>query len=146
VILSTLLNKTMDTNFTITPYGHEALKRKQAELSRFLSKKSNDYEASQKRIQLVEIQSILEKASVVEFDENTPASVQIGAKVLLENMKNGDKREYTILSRATADPLKGVISNESPLAQKMMGFKLGNTFKFKDIAGTEDSYKIVNIE
>lgn len=133
-------------NTTITPYGHRVLEAKRKELEKCLKKKSNDLEASISRNKLAEIAAILSAAQVVEFDEKNPASVQIGAKVTLENLANGDRREYTVLSRSTADPLKGVISNEAPLAQKMMGFKLGNTFKFKDIAGIEESFKIVNIE
>jgi transcription elongation factor GreA len=136
----------MSDSIAITSYGHKVLSEKAKDLTRALSKKSNDLEASIKRNQLNEIEDVLNKAEIIEFNEKTPASVQLGTKVTLENMRNGDKREYIILTRATADPLKGVISNESPIAQKMMGFKLGNTFKFKDIAGTEESFKIVTIE
>lgn len=136
----------MDKNICITPLGHDVLLKKKKELEFSLKKKSNDLVSSGYRNQLTEITDILNNSTITEFNENIPASVQIGTHVLLENLKNGDKREYIIMTHHTANPLKGVISNESPMAQKMMGFKLGNTFKFKDISGVEDSFKISNIE
>jgi transcription elongation GreA/GreB family factor len=137
----------MDKNILITPYGNDILSTKRKELVRVTRKKSSDRLAiATAEYSLKEINDVLDSAAVTTFDEKIPPSVIIGCKVLLENLKNGDKREYTIMTRSTCNPLKGVISNESPIAQKMMGFKLGNTFKFKDISGVEDSYKIANIE
>lgn len=96
--------------------------------------------------QLEEIDTILENSVVTEFSEKQPPVVQIGSRIVIENLANGVILEYTILSRATADPTKGIISNESPLAEKILGLKLGNTFKFKSVTGSEESYKITKIE
>jgi transcription elongation factor GreA len=133
----------------ITKLAEKALKEKKAFLEGVLSKKPKKAEElhfAQCKIQLEEVNLVMENCEVVEFSQDSPALVIIGSRVTLENLRNGDRREYTILTRSTADPLKGVISNESPLAQKMMGLKLGNTFKFKDLAGIEESYKIITIE
>lgn len=137
----------MGKQISITPLGKEILAGKKKELERAIKgAKSDPILLAKQKMELRETDDLLRSAIVVEFDETTPASVQIGVKVTLENLKNNDKREYIIATGATADPLKGVLSNESPLAQKMLGLKLGNTFKFRDIAGIEDSYKIANIE
>jgi transcription elongation GreA/GreB family factor len=137
----------MNNNILITPYGHRALSSKKKELLKIAAKKNTDPTlVASANHSLKEVEDILDNSVLTIFDENTPVSVIIGCKVLLENLKNGDKQEYTIMTRSTSNPLKGVISNESPIAQKMMGFKLGNTFKFKDISGVEDSFKIANIE
>lgn len=138
----------MNKTIPITPFGFRVLSEKKKELSRFVkkSKSLKDCPALIYQKQLEEVEKLLESSEVVEFDEKRPASVEIGSKITLEDLKTGDKREYTIMSRVAANPLKGVISDESPLAQKMMGFKLGNTFKIKNIDGTEVSYKISNIE
>jgi transcription elongation GreA/GreB family factor len=137
----------MDKNILITPHGHSVLTAKRKELVRTSTKKNADGNiVAAANHDLLEINEVLDNAVITNFDENTPVSVIIGCNVMLENLKNGDKREYTIMTRSTSNPLKGVLSNESPIAQKMMGFKLGNTFKFKDISGVEDSYKIASIE
>jgi transcription elongation GreA/GreB family factor len=139
---------TQKTN-KITKLAEKALKEKKAELEELLSrkpKKAEEIHFAQSKMQLEEVTITLDSCEVMEFSQDSPALVIIGSRVTLENLRNGDRREYVILTRSTADPLKGVISNESPLAQKMMGLKLGNTFKFKDLAGIEESYKIITIE
>jgi transcription elongation factor GreA len=93
-----------------------------------------------------EVSEILDNAQVIEFSEKVAAQVIIGVKVMIENLRSGDTREYWIMTRTTANPLKGVISNESPLAQKIMGLKLGNTFKFRDVTNQEETYKIKSID
>ncbi|MBW6432032.1 GreA/GreB family elongation factor, partial [Patescibacteria group bacterium] len=135
----------------ITKFGFDVLSKRQKELISVINKKrTKDIESQRKvnaaKTELSEIEAILNESFVRPFDEKNPAQVQIGCTVNLENLSTGDKREYTILSRTTADPLKGIISNESPLAQKMIGLKLGNTFKFKNNYGQEESYKVYSIE
>lgn len=135
----------------ITELAKKVLKEKKRELE--LSAKKEERKKSGDALalaviknQLSEVKSILDEAVIVDFGPKEPASVILGARVILEDLRTGDKREFTIMTRATANPLKGVISNESPIAQKMMGLKLGNTFKFREIGGQEESYKIKNIE
>lgn len=144
----------MDSGRTIpiSPFGFEVLNKRKKELEDLISSKRNDRKIESQRVinqarsELSEIKSILDNGFVRSFDEKNPAQVQIGSTVLLENLSNNDVREYTILSRSIANPLKGIISNESPLAQKMLGLKLGNTFKFKNHYGQEEVYKIKSIE
>lgn len=140
----------MEQKIKITKLADAELRAKQKEIApkiKRLEKKGDDQlNLAALRSQLAEIEEILGNAEVIEFSEKEPAIVVLGARVTLENLDTADKREYTILTRSTANPLKGVLSNESPLGQKMMGLKLGNTFKFKEIGGKEESYKIKTIE
>lgn len=139
----------MSDRIQITPLAERIFQAKRHEFLGSLEKaeKANDkINQSVLESKIKEIDDILENYELVKFSESTPAKVIIGSRVTLENLHNGDRREYTILTRCTAEPLKGVISNESPLAMKMMNLKLGNTFKFKDLAGLEESYKVVTIE
>lgn len=135
----------------LTQYGFDVLSKKQKELILVIKNKVTNTIEGQREInsakkELAEIDSILNDAFVRPFDGKNPVQVQIGCTVKIENLSSGDKREYKIMTRTTADPLKGVISNESPLAQKILGLKLGNTFKFRDSYGKEDSYKVYSIE
>ncbi len=141
----------IENKIKITKLALDALKTKKKELEIAAKKEERKKNGDALKLavfknQLSEVLSILDEAVLTEFNEKEPASVILGTRVTLEDLANGDKREFIIMSRATANPLKGVISNESPIAQKMMGLKLGNTFKFREIGGLEESYKIKNIE
>lgn len=141
----------MEKTIPLSKFGYDILSGKQKELKALISRKRKptiewQRELNGAKTELAEIEAILDKGFVREFDEKNPAQVQIGSTITLENLVTFDKREYTILTRSTADPLKGIISNESPLAQKMLGLKLGNTFKFKNNYGQEETYKIKVIE
>lgn len=141
----------MDAKISITKFAQTALKEKQKELKKNIKKaekKPADFaiQLSSWNSQLKEVEEVLGNEEVVEFGPDKPASVILGTRVTLEDLNTGDKREYIIMTRATSNPLKGVLSNESPIAQKMMGLKLGNTFKFREVGGREESYKIKNIE
>lgn len=133
----------------ITKLAQNELEAKERELRKFLEKSREQapvFELKKAEAELAEIETFLKDAEVVEFSEKEPAIVLIGTRVTLENLKTGDTREYTILTRTTANPLKGVISNESPLAQKILNLKLGNTFKFADNTGQEETFKIKLID
>lgn len=140
----------MNEKIKINQKAKHLLEAKKHELEKYLKgieKKQGDIvsmQTSQK--ELNDISELLNNSEVIEFSEKQPAFVIIGARVLLENLRTNDTREYVIMTRTTADPLKGVISNESPLAQKILGLKLGNTFKFKDLGGMEETYKIKEID
>lgn len=141
----------MDKKILITKFAQTVLKEKQKELKKNIKKaekKPADFavQLSGWNGQLSEVENILNNGEVIEFGPDKPAIVVIGTRVTLEDLSTGDKREYIIMTRATANPLKGTLSNESPIAQKMMNLKLGNTFKFREIGGQEESYKIKNIE
>jgi transcription elongation factor GreA len=140
----------MNEKLKITKKAQETFEAKRHELEKYLShieKKQGDIITMQiKEKELREIKELLENSEVIEFSEKQPALVIIGTRILLENLRTNDTREYIIMTRSTADPLNGVISNESPLAQKILGLKLGNTFKFKDLGGQEETYKVKEID
>lgn len=141
----------MEKTIPLSPFGFKVLSKKQEELSSIISRNKKPTSERQRELntvrkELSEVENILNDGFIREFDEKNPAQVQIGSTVLLKNLSTSDKQEFIILSRCTADPLKGIISNESPLAQKMLGLKLGNTFKFKNNYGQEETFKIKNIE
>lgn len=135
----------------ITSYGYRVLSKKQQELS-FVIKNTKDSSIENQRAvnlakkELQEVENVLNNSFVRDFDDKNPPEVQIGCSVALENLDKGETREYKIMTRTTANPLKGVISNESPLAQKILGLKLGNTFKFCDNFGKICVFKVRHIE
>jgi transcription elongation factor GreA len=141
----------MEKTTPLTQYAFDILTTKRNELNSVVNRKTKPTIERQREVniarkELSEVEGILERSYVREFNEKQPAMVQIGCTVVLEKMDSSEKREYRIMTRDTANPLKGVISNESPIAQKMMGLNLKNTFKIRDNYGKEESYKIVSID
>lgn len=53
-------------------------------------------------------------------------NVQIGNTVTLEFMDTNEVEEYSIVGSTEADPLNGKVSNETPLAQAILGSKVGD--------------------
>ncbi len=71
-----------------------------------------------------EIEVMLENATVI-TDIKTD-KVGIGNKVTIEYVEDNDTDEYFIVGSKEADPFSNKISNESPIAKAIMGFKVGD--------------------
>lgn len=70
------------------------------------------------------IESMLNNAVIITEDDTTSA-VSLGKTVTFVEIINGKKEDfkesYTIVGSAEADPLEGLISNDSPIARALMG-------------------------
>ena len=73
---------------------------------------------------IVELEAMVENAVVIE-KANTDC-VSIGTKVKIEYVEDKDTEEYSIVGSKEADPFQNKISNESPIAQAIMGLKVGD--------------------
>ena len=70
-------------------------------------------------------QTILE-AKIIDTTHMDTSSVQIMATVGLKNTRNGMEMKYTIVSATEADLRTGKISVETPIAQGLIGKKVGD--------------------
>jgi transcription elongation factor GreA len=71
-----------------------------------------------------ELQNMLHDARLIEADQDA-GIVNIGDTVVIQ-ANNEEPEEYMIVGVAEADPAKGLISNESPLGQALLGHKVGD--------------------
>lgn len=78
-----------------------------------------------------ELQDQINRATVIETRDSD--NVTIGCKVKVEG--NGKERLFTIVGATEADPLKGLISNESPLGMALLGKRIGEKATVKTPAG-----------
>ncbi|KKT82644.1 MAG: Transcription elongation factor GreA [Candidatus Yanofskybacteria bacterium GW2011_GWA2_44_9] len=89
-----------------------------------------------------EIKETLENAKI--FTGSTgKGMVEVGSSVTVES-KNGTQH-FVIVGAAESDPLKGFISNESPLGSAFLGHKKGDTVKVLTPKGTAE-YKIIEVK
>ena len=82
---------------------------------------------------IMELEDAINRAHVIEAKSSD--SVSIGCRVKVES--DGKEKVLTIVGSTEADPLKGLISNESPLGMAFLGKKVGETAEVKVPAGTK---------
>ncbi len=97
-------------------------------------------EALERRIS--ELKEILSKAKVFIKRVCNPNKVEIGSEITVEN--NGKKQVFTLVDSLEADPLKGQISDHSPLGKALMTAKVGSTVSIK-VRGKKVDYKVLEI-
>lgn len=90
---------------------------------------------------IIELENIMKNVEVIP-EKSTGDIVQVGSTVTFAT-DQGEK-QYTIVGSNEANPLKGLISNESPLGQAFIGHKLGDKVKVVLPSG-QFTYKIVKI-
>ena len=73
---------------------------------------------------IMELEAMIENVVVIE-KKNTDC-VSLGTKVKIEYVEDKDTEEYSIVGSKEADPFLNKISNESPIAQAIIGLKVGD--------------------
>ncbi|HSD12361.1 MAG TPA: transcription elongation factor GreA [Patescibacteria group bacterium] len=89
---------------------------------------------------IYELEDGIHRAVVIEAKASD--MVTIGCRVKIES--DGKEKVLTIVGSTEADPLKGLISNESPLGQALLGKKIGEIAELKVPAGRK-SYVVKEI-
>lgn len=94
----------------------------------------NDQAIVESRIR--ELEAMIENAVVItKVDTDV---VSIGTKVTLEYIDDEEEEEYSIVGSSEADPFTNKISNESPIAQAIMGLKVGSVVSVDSPNGKYD--------
>ncbi|MEJ2013684.1 MAG: transcription elongation factor GreA [Anaerolineales bacterium] len=92
---------------------------------------------------ILELDRMLSQAKIIEH-KGKADQVEIGATVVI---KEGNRKPetYTIVGAAEANPKQGLISNESPLGQALLGKKIDDLVEVKAPDGTL-KFRIVKIK
>jgi transcription elongation factor GreA len=93
---------------------------------------------------IIEIETILKNARLIDESEFSTEYVFIGCKVEILKIDSEKKYQYKIVGSNEADPAQYKISDESPLGSALLGKKIGEIAKAKTPRGIQ-SYKILNI-
>ena len=86
------------------------------------------------------LKATIADAKIIDESKLKTDSVQILNKVELKNVKNGMKMIYTIVSESEANLKEGKISVNTPIAQGLLGKKVG------DIAEIKVPQGMINLE
>ncbi len=90
---------------------------------------------------IIEIQNIIKESQVVEMSKNSKI-VSLGSKVKVK--VEGKEFEYSVVGTNEADPLKGLISCESPLGQALLGKAVGDKVSVELPRGLVD-YEVLSL-
>jgi transcription elongation factor GreA len=83
-------------------------------------------EQAQVEGRIVQLESMLKHARVIDEDEVNTDVVSLGSKVKLLDMEYNEEVLYHIVGSTEADPSKSKISNESPVGSALMNKKKGS--------------------
>lgn len=75
---------------------------------------------------IIQLESMLKNAKVIDEDEVSTDSVNLGSKVRLLDLEYDEEVDYFIVGSTEADPSKCKISNESPVGSALLGKKNGD--------------------
>ena len=108
-----------------------------------------EYDAAKEAQGLLEmkiskLKAVIADAKIIDESKLKTDSVQILNKVELKNVKNGMKMAYTIVSESEANLKEGKISVNTPIAQGLLGKKVGDVAEITIPQG-KISLEILNI-
>ncbi len=92
-------------------------------------------EQSAVEAEIFDLENKLKSAVIIDSKKVSTSKVGVGCKVTITNIKTNQKFEYSIVGDTDADPLKGLISNVSPIGAGLMNKKVGEVAVIKTPAG-----------
>lgn len=94
--------------------------------------------------EILEIESKLRNCEIIS-EKGVPANkIAVGCHVKLYDEKFDEEIEYQIIGSTESNPLKGLISNESPVGKALLGKKKGDVIEVSTPSGNS-KYKILSI-
>lgn len=110
---------------------------------------NSEYDAAKEAQAMLEmkinkLKAALASAKIIDPKKLSTDTVQILSTVEMENVKNKARMKYTIVSESEANLREGKISSQTPVAQGLLGHKVGDVVDIKIPQGVLQ-LKIVNI-
>lgn len=87
---------------------------------------------------ILELEYIIENAVVVDDSQIDESVVNIGSSVKVYNKTTGKERTYAIVGSNEVNPIKGLISDMSPIGKALTGKKAGNVVEVETPAGVHE--------
>ncbi|MCS4488846.1 transcription elongation factor GreA [Streptococcus sciuri] len=111
---------------------------------------NSEYDAAKDEQAFVEgqistLETKIRYAEIVDSDAVAKDEVAIGKTVVVQEVGTTDKDTYVIVGATGADIFTGKISNESPIAQALIGKKIGERAVIESPAG-DYTVEIISVE
>jgi transcription elongation factor GreA len=93
---------------------------------------------------LQELEGIITNSQVISTSKGN-GEINIGNTITVKNATSKQEREFTIVGAHEVNPVKGLISNESPLGEAFLGRGVGDDVEVSTPSGKQ-IYKILKIK
>lgn len=93
---------------------------------------------------IAEIENMLKNVEIIDEDGIGTDVVSAGTRVNVKDLDDGEVAEYLIVGSTEADPMKGKISDESPLGSALLGHKAGDVVVVEAPMGKIE-YEVISI-
>ena len=112
-------------------------------------KENAEYHSAKEKLgevmgRIAKIQDKLESAKIIDDLDVPKGVVSIGSRVTIQN-ESGDESVYMLVGEDESDPTEGKISVYAPIAQGLLGKKVGETVTITLPAGPR-KFKIIKAE
>lgn len=130
---------------------HEVAERLKEAIAQGDLSENSEYDAAKDEqafieSRIVSLENMIRNAKIISPDDIQDKNiVNVGAKVTVKEIPDGDIEVYTIVGSAEADPDLGRISNESPLGSELIGKKVDEIADVPAPSGTIQ-FQIMKIE
>ena len=99
---------------------------------------------NQSEAQIQDLENTIRTAVVIEDKDIKTDKVNVGTTVTIKNEDTSEEMKLTIVGARESDPMKGRISNESPIGKALLGNKKNAVVTVEAPGGTT-RYKIIRI-
>lgn len=87
-------------------------------------------------LRIAQLKATVAEAKIIDTSKISNESVQILTTVRMKNVKTGMEMKYTIVSESEANLREGKIASTTPIAQGLLGKKVGDEVEIKIPQGT----------
>ena len=94
---------------------------------------------------IAELDEILSNYTIIEEQESDRDIVHVGNTVVVKDLEFDEQLSYQIVGSQEADPMNGVISEDSPFGKALLGKNAGDEVTVDAPAGPVE-YKILKVE
>lgn len=110
-------------------------------------KENAEYHSAKEKLgevmgRIAKIEDQLSNARLIDDLAFKKDEVQIGARVKLQEKDSKEESEWTLVGPAESDPMSGRISVHAPLAQGLLGHKVGEEVRV-DLPAGKKTFKIL---
>ena len=142
-----MMKDKMNEKVHVTKEGHEKLQEERNNLIHVIRKEvitelkaareqgdlseNADYDAARERqgkveSRITELEVMLNNIEIIEEKKGASKIVRLGATIEILDLGLNEEATYAIVGSVEADPLNGKLSNETALAQALIGKKVGD--------------------
>ena len=94
---------------------------------------------------IIELEEMISKAVIIAADQYARDEVSTGCSFKIVDVEFNEEEEYRLVGSQEADPLEGLISDESPVGKAVLGHKIGDIVEVEAPGEAIVKFKITEI-